>query len=329
MLEVRERANYPITISVDDLGMGFCLAAQADLAIGSQRLLGYLTIAVKSLVEALEHAPDTLAASLQVLPERERKQAVEEFNETKQNRPDQLIQELFEGQVRLNPQAIAVSCEGELLTYAELNMRANQIAWHLRDRGVGAEHLVGLCMDRSVEMVVGLLGILKAGGAYLPLDPSYPPERLAYMLGDATPTVVLSQEWLKRQLPQSAADVVTIDTDWEAIVRRPTRDPALRPQGLNADSMASTASRSSGRATRSNSAMGGNMLGMMRNALFQCTRRTAIGRSADGVSDTTPKPAGVSASRKVTASLAIEVCPYEKKARDARQHQVDRTPSRE
>src|SRR6185437_12038409 len=238
MLEVHDRTNYPITMSVDDLGEGFSLTVQADQGIDPHRILGYLKTALGSLVDALESSPGTPALSLGVLPEAEHRQVIEEFNPVQRYRQEQLLQELFEGQVRLHPQAIAVSCEGQSLTYAELNARANQLAWHLRERGVGADRLVGICMERSLEMVVGLLGILKAGGAYVPLDPSYPAERLTYMLGDAAPSLVLTQERLKGRLPQSAADVITIDTDWELIGRRSVRNPTLRPQGLSSDSAA-------------------------------------------------------------------------------------------
>ena len=105
--------------------------------------------------------------------------------------------ELFEEQVERTPEAVAVVFEEEQVSYRELNRRANQLAHYLRELGVGPEVLVGICVERSLEMVVGLLGILKAGGAYVPLDPSYPPERLRFMMEDAQATVVLTQERLR------------------------------------------------------------------------------------------------------------------------------------
>jgi amino acid adenylation domain-containing protein len=238
LLASHGRTNYPMLLSVDDRGDGFGLEMETDRRIDPQRMLGYVCTAVESLIESLESWPHTQALTLRVLPAAERLEVLEGFNPVQEYRQERLLQELFEGQVRLHPQAIAVSCEGESLTYAELNGRANQLAWHLRDCGVGADKLVGICMERSLEMVVGLLGILKAGGAYVPLDPSYPRERLAYMLQDAAPSVLLTQQRLKGCLPQSVAEVVAIDTDWELIGKRPTRDPALRPQGLSAQSLA-------------------------------------------------------------------------------------------
>src|SRR6185312_4764144 len=133
--------------------------------------------------------------------------------------------------------ATAVAYETESMTYAELNARANQLAWYLREKGVGPDQLVGICMERSLEMVVGLLGILKAGGAYVPLDPSYPPERLQYMLADAAPRVLLTQGRLKERLPPSDAEVIALDEQWGEIAQRPGSDldalaPVVRPNHL-------------------------------------------------------------------------------------------------
>src|SRR5262249_44889229 len=109
--------------------------------------------------------------------------------------------------------------------YAELAARANQLAHHLRALGVGPEIVVGLCVERSLEMIVGLLGILKAGGAYLPLDPSYPRERLIYMLRDACVSVVVTQSRLVEQLPREGARIIRLDTDWDEIARQPASAP--------------------------------------------------------------------------------------------------------
>src|SRR6185312_13175212 len=159
VLAGQERTNYPITVSVDDLGEGFALTAQTDRRIDPQRITGYLHTAVVSLVEALEEAPQSQALSLPILPEAERRQVIELFNATETAYPqDRLIHELFESQVERTPGAAAVVYEGQSLTYAQLNRRANQLAHYLRERGVQPDTLVGLCVQRSVEMVVGLLG---------------------------------------------------------------------------------------------------------------------------------------------------------------------------
>ena len=129
--------------------------------------------------------------------------------------PDLTIVDLFEAQVKRTPDNIAVIFENESLTYQELNRRANQLAHHLQSLGVGPEVLVGICVERSLEMVIGLLGILKAGGAYVPLDPTNPPERLAFMLQDANVPVLLSQSHLQEQLPPTTAHMVWLDRDWK------------------------------------------------------------------------------------------------------------------
>ena len=235
----QERTNYPITMSVDDLGEGFALTAQTDRRVDPHRLTGYLHTAVSSLVQALEESPQTPALSLSVLPAAERYQVLEEFNATQAEYPqEQQIQELFEGQVHRSPEAVAVVYEEHSLTYGQLNARANQLAHYLRSQGVVAQSLVGICVERSVEMVVGLLGILKAGGAYVPLDPHYPAERLAYMVEDAAPGVLLSQQSLLEKLPASAARVIALDGDWEHIAREATQNPDARELGLQPEHLA-------------------------------------------------------------------------------------------
>ncbi|MDN5871420.1 MAG: amino acid adenylation domain-containing protein, partial [Nitrococcus sp.] len=127
------------------------------------------------------------------------------------------LHELIEERVRLHPDAIAVVYEDTQLTYGELNARANRLARHLRAKGVGPDVLVGLAVERSLEMVVGLLGILKAGGAYVPLDPSYPAERLAFMIEDAGVALILTQQRLLEQLPAGSAAVWCLDRDWHEV----------------------------------------------------------------------------------------------------------------
>jgi amino acid adenylation domain-containing protein len=156
------------------------------------------------------------------------------------------LHELFEAQVERTPEAIAVipftrpsasllAKERErMITYRELNQRANQLAHYLRAQGVGPEVIVGVCMARSLEMVVGLLGILKAGGAYVPLDPVYPKERLALMLASAQAPVLLTQQRLVENLPEHKAQVVCLDKDWPAITQHSVENPAsgVTPQNL-------------------------------------------------------------------------------------------------
>ena len=136
------------------------------------------------------------------------------------------IQSLFEAQAARTPDSLAVICGNSQLTYAELDRRADQLAAYLRQSGCHAEQLIGLCVERSLEMLIGVLGILKAGGAYLPLDPAYPAERLAWLLRDANVEVLLSQQQLVAQLPQTEARVVCLDRDWDMIAAATATDRA-------------------------------------------------------------------------------------------------------
>src|SRR5205807_325817 len=138
---------------------------------------------------------------------------------------DTCIHELFEAQVERTPEALAVVYEDEQLSYKQLNQRANQLAHYLQRHGVGPEVRVGLRMERSLEMVVGLLGILKAGGAYVPLDPAYPQERLAFMLADAQVPVLLTQQSLLARLPTNDAQVICLDADDETFCTESTTTP--------------------------------------------------------------------------------------------------------
>ncbi|NEQ80495.1 MAG: amino acid adenylation domain-containing protein, partial [Moorea sp. SIO2I5] len=135
------------------------------------------------------------------------------------------ILQLFEAQVERTPDAVAVVFADQQLTYRALNTKANQLAHHLQSLGVEPDVLVGICVERSVEMVVGLLAILKAGGAYVPLDPAYPPERLAYMLDHSQASVLLTQSQLVSQLPKHQASVICLDTDWEIISTEKEQNP--------------------------------------------------------------------------------------------------------
>ena len=137
--------------------------------------------------------------------ERELEQVLFEWNETEAKYPkDKFIQELFEEQVEKTPDAVAVVCGDEDLTYGGLNRRANQLAHHLRELGVGPDVPVAICVERGFKMIVALLAVLKAGGAYVPLDPAYPPERLRFMLGDSGPMVLLTQTHLAVSVPRAA-----------------------------------------------------------------------------------------------------------------------------
>jgi amino acid adenylation domain-containing protein len=219
----KERANRPITMIVDDLDERIVLTAQTDKRIDAQRIVRYMHIALHSLVRALEQTPQIPALSLSILPESERHAVIERFNATRTPYPrEKLTHQLFETQVERTPLALAVVCRDQSLTYTVLNQKANQLARYLRDKGIGPDQLAGLYIERSLEMVIGLLGILKAGGAYLPLEPSYPRERLTYMLQDASPKVLLTQARLTKSLPETPAERILLDDDWSTIAQQST-----------------------------------------------------------------------------------------------------------
>ncbi|MEG4235607.1 amino acid adenylation domain-containing protein [Microcoleus sp. Pol11C3] len=179
--------------------------------------------------------PEQQLRSEESLTDAERHKILVEWNNTQSDYPiDKCIHQLFEEQVERTPDAVAIVFEGEQLSYLELNARANQLAHYLQKRGVGPEVLVGICVERSFEMIVGLLGILKAGGAYVPLDPAYPQERLAFMLEDSSVSVLLAQSKLVEKLPPHSACVVCLDSDWEEIAFHSQEKPSssLTPDNL-------------------------------------------------------------------------------------------------
>jgi amino acid adenylation domain-containing protein len=177
------------------------------------------------LAEGVADDPEAALDEFEILGEEERRRLLCEFNDTKADyATDILVHELFERQAARTPHAVAVVCGDRDLTYAELNARANRLAHHLSARGARRGTLVGVYLERSMETVVAVLGVLKAGAAYLPLDPSYPRERLAYMLEDARPALLVADEHLARELPPHGAEVITSGHD-AGDARRPAENP--------------------------------------------------------------------------------------------------------
>ncbi|WP_428991063.1 amino acid adenylation domain-containing protein [Methylocapsa aurea] len=227
------RNNYPLTMSVDDFRDGFQLVAQTQSPLDPKRICSYMNIALEGLVEALEHSPQTPARTIDILPQDERHRLLVEWNDTATDDPqDRLLHELFEAQAARDPEAVALVYEGAQLSYGELNERANRLAHHLRTLGVGPDVIVGLCVERSFEMIVALLGALKAGGAYLPIDPDYPKDRIAYMIADAAPALVLTQEHLRERLPETIT-TLRLDADWSVVAQESAANPASRAASQN------------------------------------------------------------------------------------------------
>nr|WP_246276572.1 amino acid adenylation domain-containing protein [Microcoleus asticus] len=229
-----ETAKFDLTLELQERPEGIVghFEYSRDLfnADTIERMVGHF----QTLLEGIVANPEQKIAELPLLTELERQQLAA-WNNTETDYPkDACIHQLFEEQVDLTPDAIALVFEDKQLTYKDLNQRANQLAHHLRNLGVGPEVLVGICVERSLEMIVGLLGILKAGGAYVPLDPAYPPERLAFMLEDASVPVLLTQAQLVKSLPKHQGRIVCLDTDWEEIAFHSEENPSsqVTPENL-------------------------------------------------------------------------------------------------
>jgi amino acid adenylation domain-containing protein len=180
----------------------------------------------RMLLEAIAADPRRPIGALPLLGADERNDLVVRFNDTAVDcAHDGCVAQRFEAQVRRTPDAIAVVAGGERLTYAQLNARANRLAHHLRALGVAPETRVGVCIERSLDLVVAIYGVLKSGGAFVPLDPGYPAERIAFMLADADAPVLLTQAALRDTLPAYSGHKVCIDADWPVIAARPDHDP--------------------------------------------------------------------------------------------------------
>ena len=199
----------------DDGTLGLQLDYDADLygPESAERLLGH----VATLLEAAREAPSTLVSELPLLGASERELVLSVWNETALDYPSACVDTLIAEQAARTPDAIAVVCGDEQLTFAELDDRAACLARFLRAHDVGPDVLVGIAVDRSVELLVGVLGIMKAGGAYVPIDPAYPVERQKYMLEDAAVSVVVTQERLLDRVPFGDAKPVCLDRDWAEI----------------------------------------------------------------------------------------------------------------
>ncbi|HEV2149658.1 MAG TPA: amino acid adenylation domain-containing protein, partial [Longimicrobiaceae bacterium] len=234
--ELASRTSFPLTLTVTP-GARMQVRARYDRsrldgdAVG--RMLGHLA----TLLGGIARAPEAALAEVPLLADEERRQLLVEWNRTGADHPrDLCIHELFALQAARTPTALAVVYGEERLTYAELHERACRLARGLRRRGVGPEVRVGICMERSTELVVAILGVLAAGGAYVPLDPAHPPDRLALMLADSAAAVLLTQERLLPRLPPSAAETVCVDS--AAAGRAAREDSAEVRSGADPDNLA-------------------------------------------------------------------------------------------
>ncbi|MGC0344706.1 amino acid adenylation domain-containing protein/FkbM family methyltransferase [Streptomyces sp. SAI-218] len=215
---VEERDNYPLNVSVDDLGdNGFELAVDAVSPVAPQLVADLVHTAMDHLSTALETAldggPEAALSAIEILDAEMQRQLIDEWNDDSVGPVDATLTELFAVQVGRSPDAVAVSCEGEALTYAELDVRANRLAHCLIGMGVGPECVVAVVMDRGVDTVVALLGVVKAGAAYLPVDPQQPVQRLGFMLADSDVVCVVASGSVAKVLAGSVGEVPLLVVD--------------------------------------------------------------------------------------------------------------------
>ncbi|MGB8690927.1 MAG: amino acid adenylation domain-containing protein [Microcoleus sp.] len=218
-------SKFDLTVSITETFQGLEGEWEYKTDLWDDSTIKRMASHFENLLSAIVTHPYKTVNELQLLSETERDQLLVEWNKTQTAYPkDKCIHQLFEEQVKLTPNAIAVVFAEQQLTYFELNQKANQVARHLQSLGVKAESLVGICVERSLEMVIGVLGTLKAGGAYVPLDPNYPAERLSYMLTNSKVDVLLTQQDLLSSLPSTPAQIVCLDKDWELIEQYSTEN---------------------------------------------------------------------------------------------------------
>ncbi|MEM7595095.1 MAG: amino acid adenylation domain-containing protein, partial [Cyanobacteria bacterium P01_A01_bin.83] len=232
LASVTTKFDLTLFLEETDSGIEGRLEYNTDLfdATTMAQMVGHF----QTLLEAIVTNPQERIAQLPMLTTTERHQLLVEWNDTATEYPqDKCIHQLFEEQVERTPDAVAAVFEDTQITYQELNHRANQLAHYLQSKGVAPDVLVGICVERSLEMIVGLLGILKAGGAYVPLAPAYPQERLWSVLSDSQASVLLTQQRLTERLPQNLAQVICIDSDLCAIAGQNKENLVSKVQSSN------------------------------------------------------------------------------------------------
>ncbi|MCA6222761.1 non-ribosomal peptide synthetase, partial [Photorhabdus antumapuensis] len=223
----QERTNYPLMLSVEDFGESLGLTAQVVQPFDPESLCGYMQRALESLVGALEQEPDRPVRALEILPEAERTLLLETWNATESTYPEALcVHQLFEQQVEQTPDVIALVYQEQTLSYAELNTRANRLAHQLIALGVEPDQRVAICVSRSPAMVVAVLAVLKAGGAYVPLDPVYTGERLAHILTDAAPAILLADKAGRAALDEKTLAALTV-LDPNTLPEQPDSNPQV------------------------------------------------------------------------------------------------------
>ena len=226
-------AKFDLYLAVHERPEGLRAVLEYNSDLFDDATIRRILVHFENLIRVLVADPDRRVSDFPLFTEAERHQLLVEWNDTKRDYPkDKCIHQLFEEQVERTPDSVAVVFEDQQLSYRELNERSNQAAHYLKKLGVGSEVRVGICLERSLEMVVGILGVLKAGGAYVPLDPQHPKERLSFMLKDTQARVLLTQEKLVAEFDHQV--VVSLDKGWEKIAKQSKENPdnKVTPENL-------------------------------------------------------------------------------------------------
>jgi len=223
-----DAAKFDLSLDVTEASDGISVCFEYARDLYEPETIERMLTHFETLLAAIIANPEQPVADLPLLSNEERHQLLVEWNGNHLDLPENIcIHQLFESQAARNPAAIAAEFRGEELSYGELNARANQLANYLRCQGVGPEILVGISVERSLNMLVAILGVLKAGGGYVPLDPNYPRDRIAFMIDDADLSVVITQEHLRNEFPQKVRPVC-IDRDWETISLESKNSPNVK-----------------------------------------------------------------------------------------------------
>ncbi|NUQ74150.1 MAG: amino acid adenylation domain-containing protein [Polyangiaceae bacterium] len=228
-------SKFDLTLHIDERADGAIVRFEYDKSLFETTTIARMAAHFENLLEATVADPTTRIADLPLLTAEELRKLIESRQPRESFPSDACLHEVFEAQVARAPRAGAVYCDGMSRSYQQLDVQANQVANYLRKLGVGPDTMVGLCMERSVGMLVAMLGILKAGGAYVPLDPNYPSARLSYMLEDTGTSVILTERRLVERIPNSKATIVSMDADWERIAKESSEKPA---SGVTPDNLA-------------------------------------------------------------------------------------------
>jgi amino acid adenylation domain-containing protein len=224
----RPAAQFDLTLFMweEDKALSGRIEYNTDLfdAETVARLTGRLEV----LLNAIVADPQCRLSELRLLPDEERRRLLVDWNATQKEYPgDKTLVRLFEEQVERSPDAVALVYEDVEMTYRELNSRSNRLAHYLMKAGVGPEIMVGLYMERSLEMVIAIYGVIKAGGAYVPLDPEYPPDRIAFMIEDTNVPVLLTQQHLVASLHEQRSKIISLDSEWDIIARESPENPRI------------------------------------------------------------------------------------------------------